>query len=51
VQAAGGSSFDGVGSVLDQKIDSVHARSLICVGSSELVEESKPAMRECLDTL
>lgn len=50
-QAAGGASFDGCGSLLDQKIESTSARSVICVGSSQLVEQSKDALMECLDTM
>lgn len=47
VQAAGGMSHDGDGSVLDQVIHSTTTRSLISVGSRELVEESIPALQAC----
>ena len=44
-QAAGGMSHDGKGSMLDQVITSTATRSIVCLGSRELVEESIPAMQ------
>lgn len=48
LQAAGGASSDGRGSILDQKIKSTSDRTIICVGSSELVAESQAAMEASL---
>ena len=45
VEAVGGSSHDGKGSMLDQTITSTATRSKVCLGSRDLVEESIPAMK------
>ncbi len=45
VEAAGGASHDGDGSVLDRQIQSSGDRSVICLGSKAEVEKSVPALR------
>lgn len=45
MQAAGGSSTDGQGSILDQVVSGCEARTKISMGSSQLVEQSLPAMQ------
>ncbi|KAG2494223.1 hypothetical protein HYH03_007579 [Edaphochlamys debaryana] len=45
LEAAGGSSTTGQHSVLDEPIRTTNDRSKICLGSSQLVEESLPAMQ------
>ncbi len=44
-QAAGGSSSTGQCSVLDVEVRTPADRSKICLGSSQLVEDSLPAMQ------
>lgn len=38
-QAAGGMSYDGRGSILDSRITSPEHKSIICLGSKELVQQ------------
>ena len=45
VEAAGGASHDGAGSILDRKIQSSGDRSIICLGSKAEVARSLPALR------
>ena len=45
VEAAGGASQDGAGSVLDQRIQSSGDRSVICLGSKAEVAKSVSALR------
>ncbi|GAX80179.1 hypothetical protein CEUSTIGMA_g7617.t1 [Chlamydomonas eustigma] len=45
VESAGGSSFDGEGSMLDQQIMSTSTKSIVCLGSRDLVQQSIPAMK------
>jgi hypothetical protein len=48
LQAAGGTTFDGMGSVLDSQISSTEAKSICAMGSTDLVERTVPAMQESL---
>lgn len=45
VEAAGGASHDGRGSMLDQKIDAVDKRTPISLGSPKLVKQSVAALK------
>ena len=45
MEAAGGASHDGSGSVLDQRIVDVDQRSIISLGSPGLVAASVPALK------
>ena len=44
VESAGGASHDGRGSVLDQKISALDDRTVISLGSKQLVEMTQPAL-------
>jgi hypothetical protein len=44
-QSAGGSSFDGQGSLLDQEIKSTSKKSIVCLGSRYLVQQSIPVLK------
>eukprot|EP00798_Chlamydomonas_sp_ICE-L_P013014 gene13014-3519_t len=46
IEAAGGASHDGQGSMLDARIESTAIKSIVCLGSTELVEQSIPAMKD-----
>ena len=48
VEAAGGSSHDGKGSVLDRKIRDVGDKTVISLGSCSMVEQSVKALQEGL---
>ena len=48
VEAAGGSSHDGQGSVLDRKIGGVGEKTVISLGSGSMVEQSIKALQEGL---
>jgi Fructose-1-6-bisphosphatase, C-terminal domain len=45
VEAAGGASHDGRGSVLDQRIETVDARTVISLGSHKLVMQSVASLK------
>jgi fructose-1,6-bisphosphatase len=48
VEAAGGMSHDGEGSLLDRVMDSANTRTTVCLGSSDMVEASIPALQHHL---
>uniref|UniRef100_A0A7S0S0I6 Fructose-bisphosphatase n=1 Tax=Chlamydomonas leiostraca TaxID=1034604 RepID=A0A7S0S0I6_9CHLO len=45
IEAAGGMSHDGHGSMLDRTIQTTADRTIVCLGSSDLVAQSMPAMQ------
>jgi len=46
VEAAKGTSHDGRGSVLDRKIVAVEDKTVVSLGSSEMVRQSVGALQE-----
>lgn len=44
VESAGGASHDGKGSILDRPIEAVGDRTVISLGSRELVADTKAAL-------
>mmetsp|Transcript_7237 Transcript_7237/g.19393 ORF Transcript_7237/g.19393 Transcript_7237/m.19393 type:complete len:341 (+) Transcript_7237:84-1106(+) len=48
IEAAGGASSNGKESILDAPITSTSARSTICLGATDLVEQAMPAMQASL---
>ncbi|KAF5834456.1 fructose-1,6-bisphosphatase class 1/Sedoheputulose-1,7-bisphosphatase [Dunaliella salina] len=48
IEAAGGASTNGKESILDAPITSTSAKSTICLGAKDLVEQAMPAMQASL---
>ena len=46
IEAAGGASHNGAGSVLDCKVNAVDERTVICLGSKQEVVRSIAALAE-----